>query len=67
MAVQDFPRAGEEDRTADRETDLVLIGAAATLLATASGAPKRASLSGITVEPFGVYIGRVLPASADKQ
>jgi alpha-glucosidase len=45
----------------------VAADAAATLLATASGAPKRASLSGITVEPFGVYIGRVLPASADKQ
>jgi alpha-glucosidase len=31
----------------------------ATLLATAGGAPEHARLASVTLEPFGVYIGRV--------
>jgi alpha-glucosidase len=51
--------AVEQKMAFDLKPDGITTGDATTLLATSSGQPKQASLSSITLEPFGVYIGRV--------
>ena len=56
--------SGSEQKVAfDLKPAGVSGGDSATLLATSKTQPKQARLSGITLEPFGVYIGRVSAAA----